>query len=133
MAPYAQEFVETPFFSVQSRFDEFQIGPGIAHVPCEIGQMYAPPYRTDPAHVCNESERDFIVHYGADFLRQFTPVLQSAKHGCFLVSCIQHGIDAEIGSLNHVAAFTSWRTKNATGAHHKYHFVDDCGDHGTTP
>ena len=133
MAPYAQAFIATPFFSVQSRFDEFQLGPGIAHVPCEIGQTYAPPYRTDTIHVCNETEREFIVDYGAHFLQQYTPVLQSAKHGCFLVSCIQHGIDARIDNLSSVDAFTRWRTKSTTGAQHGYHFVDNCGDKGTTP
>jgi pimeloyl-ACP methyl ester carboxylesterase len=28
MAPYAQAFIRTPFFAIQSRFDEWQLGPG---------------------------------------------------------------------------------------------------------
>jgi hypothetical protein len=131
MAPFAQAFVTTPFFSVQSRFDEFQIGPGIAHVPCEMGQAYAPPYRTDPAHVCNGTEQAFIVEYGANFLEQFMPVLESKVHGCFLVSCIQHGINARLDNLSLVDAFIAWRTKSAIGAEHGYHFVDDCGTGGS--
>ena len=127
MAPYAQAFIKTPFFSVQSRFDEFQIGPGIANVPCEIGQTYAQPYRTDPAHVCNATEKSFIIEYGANFLKQFTPVVRSKVHGCWLVSCIQHGINAPIGNVSFLDAFISWRTKGALGAEHTYHFVDDCG------
>ena len=43
MAPYAQAFVETPFFAIQSRFDEWQLGPGIAAVPCLLGQEFYPP------------------------------------------------------------------------------------------
>lgn len=122
MAPYAQAFITTPFFAVQSRFDEFQIGPGIAHVPCELGQAYAPPYRTDPAHVCNATEQDYIVTYGAEMLKQFQPVVNSPIHGCCLVSCIQHGVNAKIdGNISCNEAFSAWRTKSALVTHPPSH------------
>jgi len=137
MAPYAQAFVHTPFFAIQSRFDQFQLGPGIAGVPCLVGQAFAPPYRTDPAHTCNTTERQYIVQYGADFMAQFAPVLNSTVHGCFLVSCIQHGITAELlfngAALGSVDALTAWRTRADLGRDVGYHFVDGCGDHGDTP
>ena len=39
--------------------------------------------------------------WGRHLLSQFEPVLSSETNGCFLVSCIQHGINAEIaGVLN---------------------------------
>lgn len=45
MAPHAQGFVKTPFFAIQSRFDEFQLGKN-ARVPCLNNQAYA--YVTNP-------------------------------------------------------------------------------------
>eukprot|EP00040_Diaphanoeca_grandis_P008911 m.46851 g.46851 ORF g.46851 m.46851 type:complete len:406 (-) comp20351_c0_seq1:99-1316(-) len=137
MAPYAQAFIKTPFFSLQSRFDEWQMGPGIAGVPCLIGQEFAPPYKHDPTHVCNASEREYIVSYGKDFITQFTPVLESKTNGCFLVSCIQHGVNALLTmnnkSYTFVDALTAWRTHSPTGEPYGFHFVDDCGQHGTEP
>ena len=79
-------------------------GPGIGRVPCVLGQAYAPPYKTDAAHVCNATERQFILLYGADFMEQFAPVLQSERNGCFLVSCIQHGINAAIDNVTNVTS-----------------------------
>ena len=108
-------------------------GPGIGRVPCILGQTYAPPYKTDSTHICNATERDYIVQYGADFMGQFAPVLDSNRNGCFLVSCIQHGINAAIGNITNGAAFQAWHTKAALGKEHGYHFVDDCAKGGSTP
>eukprot|EP00039_Didymoeca_costata_P017236 m.317552 g.317552 ORF g.317552 m.317552 type:complete len:177 (-) comp16509_c1_seq8:339-869(-) len=47
MAPYAINFIKTPVFAIQSRFDEWQLGGGIANVPCLIGQNFQPPYKYD--------------------------------------------------------------------------------------
>ena len=108
-------------------------GPGIGRVPCVVGQAYAPPYKTDAVHVCNATERQFIIQYGADFMEQFAPVLQSERNGCFLVSCIQHGINAAIDNVTNAEAFAAWHTKAALGKEHGYHFVDNCGRGGVTP
>jgi hypothetical protein len=133
LAPHAQGFVSTPFFAVQSRFDEFQLGPGIARVPCLVGQAYAPPYKSDAAHLCNATERQYVVEYGADFMEQFAPVLESERNGCFLVSCIQHNINALIENVSSGEAFAAWHTKSSLGEKHGYHFVDACGKGGSTP
>eukprot|EP01052_Picozoa_sp_SAG31_P019271 SAG31_NODE_1398_length_8501_cov_5.407046_11_plen_488_part_00 len=135
MAPYAVEFISSRFFAVQSRFDEWQLGPGIANVPCLLGQTYSPPYKTDTIHVCNSTERDYIVQYGADFMRQFAPVLspKNTANGLFLVSCIQHGIDAAINGITLLDAFKSWHTGGSLGKNSTYKFIDSCGNAGDTP
>ena len=102
-----------------------------------LGQNYAPPYKIDAAHVCNATERQFIVQYGADFMQQFAPVLQSGRNGCFLVSCVQHGINAAIDGVTNAEAFAAWHCgvahEGRAGERARYHFVDDCGVGGATP
>lgn len=106
-------------------------------VPCLLGQAYAPPYKTDRDHVCNATEKAYVKQYGSDFMAQFAPVLSSQRNGCFLVSCIQHGIAALITvngqQLSLTDALTQWRTSGPIGKSFGYHFVDGCGHDGDTP
>jgi hypothetical protein len=134
IAPYAQQFIVTPFFAIQSRFDEWQMGPGEGGIPCVTNQAFAPPYKRSGEWVCNATERAMIRAWGANTLKQFQPVLGSKKNGCFLVSCIQHGInafiDGKVGNDSITQALTAWRTKTADNSRAGgYHFVDECGPH----
>jgi hypothetical protein len=79
-----------------------------------------------------------IRTWGKNTLAQFQPVLESSKHGCFLVSCIQHGINAliagKVGNDSITQALTAWRTKSTDNSRAGgYHFVDECGPHGDEP
>ena len=83
MAPHMQPFIRTPFFMLQSKFDFWQLGNVLAIGDnCIFGR-----------HPCNSSaaERNAVLQYGADFLRQIQPVFANPRrNGGFITSCICH-------------------------------------------
>ena len=96
-------------------------------MPCIAKQTYFPPYR--PLH-CNKTEQAFITQWGQAQLAALAPVLQSKRNGLFLVSCIQHGINADINGVTQLEALTAWRTRGAVGKDSGYKFRDCCGPDG---
>lgn len=113
MAPYAQAFVQTPYFMLNSRFDAWQM-ENILQSPCE-------PHKQ--GHTCTATEAKAVVQYGADFLTEFAPVPAShgGQNGAFITSCICHGCpwgpDLVLDGLNTYAAFAKWyaMSTQATG------------------
>ena len=104
MAPHAAQFVETPWFALQSRFDTWQLG-NIAQLPCA----------SDPLK-CNETMWRDMQAYGQSFMMQFAPFqTPSSKNGAFLDACLVHGsTSSEIDGLRNGEAFESWLTGNET-------------------
>lgn len=129
MATYASPFVKGPIFAVQSRFDEFQL-QCLLGLPCFRHQAYEPPFA--PSN-CTVDEKTAILGFGAELVTQMQPFLKAAKNGLWLVSCIQHDVNALIENVTEVAAFTSWFTKGKLGSDINYRWVDDCGNLGRTP
>ena len=63
-----------------SKFDLWQID-NILELPCY----------TQKAHPCSKAEQALLLQYGVDFMKQFTPVSLSPKHGAVITSCVCHG------------------------------------------
>jgi hypothetical protein len=127
MAPTAFPFVRQRVFAVQSRFDEFQLR-SFVHLPCMIKQPYAPPY---PPSTCTTAEVAAINSFGADLYSQFSQtVLASPSTGSWLVSCIQHDVNALIRNVTEVDAFSSWLNRGDLGKSIGYKWVDQCGHGG---
>jgi hypothetical protein len=131
MAATAFPFVKSPIFAVQSRFDEFQL-QSFVHLPCILAEPFAPPY-VRPS-TCTGAEVDAINSFGKDLFGQFSrTVLASASTGAWLVSCIQHNVDALIDNITEVDAFSSWMVGGDLGENLGYKWVDTCGHGGDTP
>lgn len=124
LAPVVFPFIKQPTFVIQSRFDEYQLVANY-RLPCERGQSFKPPYK--PTNCGSAANRSAIVKFGATFMPQFEPVLRSPGTGCFLVSCIQHGVNALIDNTSITDAFASWLTGGQLGKPRGYKYVDDCG------
>ena len=134
LAPVVFPFISQPVFAVQSRFDEYQLSANY-RLPCEQSQSYEPPYK---ANSCGSAvNQSAVVNFGAAFMDQFQTVLVHGKPGtgCFLVSCIQHDINALIHGADVADAFGSWLNGGDLGKASGYKFVDDCGPSadGSTP
>ncbi len=81
MAPHAAQFVGTPWFALQSRFDTWQLG-NIAMLPC-----------TSKPLTCTPTEWAQMQAYGPSFMTQFAPYEQvsGSPNGAFLDACLIHG------------------------------------------
>ena len=107
MAPYAAQFVTTPWFALQSRFDKWQLGEEL-FMPCMQHQAYSPPYLPN---TCLPKDVVNIQAYGPRFMSQFRPFISAAgsKNGAFLDACIIHGsTNSTIGGLQNYYAFQEW-------------------------
>jgi len=104
MAPHAAQFIKTPWFALQSRFDTWQLG-NIAMIPCT----------GDPLE-CNTTEWAQIQGYGPEFMAQFTPyITPNSPNGAFLDACLIHGsTTSSIDGLTNEQAFESWLIGNKT-------------------
>ena len=133
MAPTAFPFVQEPLFVVQSRFDEFQL-MALLRLPCFKGRSYVPPYKPS---TCTASEIAAIDAFGADLLSQAAPVVSSAnkRGGTWLVSCIQHNVNALISNVTEEAAFADWMAGGPLGRAIGDKWIDNCGPgrDGATP
>ena len=73
--------------------------------------------RANPNFKCNTTEVNAVLEYGEAFDKQFKPVMDSERDGCFLTSCIVHGTQrAPIAGKTSSEAFALWYTSNTTGA-----------------
>ena len=89
MPATAEQYVESPMFFLQSRFDHFQLGAELA-LPCMVTQRYAPPWK----HVnCTATEVSGMREYGKDLRAELSLVFRApAVHrGLYLSACIIHG------------------------------------------
>ncbi len=107
MAPYAAPFVTTPWFSLQSRFDHWQLSEEL-FMPCMQAQSYGPPFKPS---TCTPAEVANIHSYGPRFMEQFRPLITApaSKNGAFLDACIIHGsTNSSIDGVQNGAAFQQW-------------------------
>jgi len=106
MSPHMQQVVETPFFVFNSRFDFWQIN--------NILQLRK--WNTTV-------EMDAIVQYGADFLKEFQPMLSEEKNGAAITTCICHGCEWDqlmIGNMSAYEHYADWfygKTKGTAAIH----------------
>jgi hypothetical protein len=85
MSPHMQEFIETPFFMFNSKYDAWQ-----------LGNIFQSNWET-------KEEQAGVLQYGKDFMKQLAPVYLPAsdgggsgsggkgKNGGMITSCICHG------------------------------------------
>ena len=107
MAPYAAQFVTSPWFAFQSRFDHWQLSEEL-FMPCMQAQAYGPPFSPTK---CNQTDATNIEQYGPRFMSQFRPFITApnSKNGAFLDACIIHGsTTSSIDGVNNRQAFQVW-------------------------
>jgi len=73
MSPHMQQFIQTPFFVFNSKYDSWQLGNELQT-------------KWDTAE-----EQAAVIQYGEDFLEQFKPVQTESQNGAMITSCICHG------------------------------------------
>ena len=71
----AANFIQTPWFMLQSRFDHWQLSE-IAMMPCMLAQPYAPPFKPSS---CNAKDDGNIKQYGADWMAAFAPLRNNTR------------------------------------------------------
>ena len=98
MAPHATQFVDTPWFALQSRFDTWQLG-NIAQLPCTGNPL-----------ACNSTMWAQMQAYGPAFMAQFAPFQTPESHnGAFLDACLVHGsTNGLIDGMTNFQAFQAW-------------------------
>ena len=62
---YAAQYVHTPFFAMQSRFDLWQLGSGEEYIPCMRSQPFTPPYHPS---TCTPAEDAAITAFGSTLM-----------------------------------------------------------------
>jgi hypothetical protein len=77
MAPHVQQYVKTPFFILNSRFDSWQMD-NILQAPCMVSR-----------DMCTPEEQQAILKYGQDFLAQLQPAILRPEVGAFSASTAQ--------------------------------------------
>lgn len=118
MAPHVQQFVETPYFMYNSKFDAWQM-QNILQSSCGASKTVK----------CNATQQADVLQYGEDFLAAFAPVPPShrGQNGAFITSCICHGCpwsDLVLEGLSAPQALAKWYLAGATGG-----VKDDGNDH----
>jgi hypothetical protein len=73
MSPHMQQFIQTPFFMFNSKYDGWQLA-SILHTKWDT-----------------KEEQDAVIQYGNDFLEQLKPVQTEPQNGAMITSCICHG------------------------------------------
>ena len=110
MAATAEQYVESPMFFLQSRFDHFQLGAELA-VQCMIRQSYSPPWKDAN---CSAAEIGSMREYAVDLHAELARVIAQPSRGIFLSSCIIHGqTNLNAWTKTKIAGVTpqqAWRT-----------------------
>lgn len=73
MSPHMQQFIQTPFFMFNSKYDSWQLDN-------ELQTKWD-----------TEETQAAVLQYGVDFLEQFKPVQSEPRNGAMITSCICHG------------------------------------------
>jgi len=100
MSPHMQQFIATPFFIFNSKYDAWQL-------MYELQTPWVTP-----------AEQAAVIQYGVDFLTQFKPVQSEPKNGAMITSCICHGCPwntLELEGKNSYQHYASWFVGNNSG------------------
>eukprot|EP01050_Picozoa_sp_SAG11_P000918 SAG11_NODE_34_length_22265_cov_11.264730_4_plen_219_part_00 len=126
--------IKTPWFAMQSRFDQWQLGNEL-FLKCVAGQPYAPPYPAAPNNLentCTPAAKAALEQYGPDFMAQFTKVMQASnRNGGFVDACIIHGsTESTIDGHKNGDAFNQWMeaTERKVGSATQSWFLMKCPD-----
>jgi hypothetical protein len=105
MAPHAVPFIQTPWFTLQSRFDKWQLGNEL-FLTCMNAQPYSPPYKNSS---CTPDQDIAIQNWGVYFMAQLNYTAQPTRNGGFIDACIIHGSTNSLidGKYNY-QAFEAW-------------------------
>jgi len=129
MAATAEQYVESPLFFLQSRFDHFQLGSELA-LPCMVRQSYTPPWKVA---ICSAAEVRGLKAYAADLRAELSRVVRApaARRGLYLSSCIilgQTSVNAwtqtKIARVTLQQAWRAWYGGLANESSGKW--VEDC-------
>jgi len=96
MSPHMQQFIETPFFMFNSKYDAWQLGNEL---------------RTPDKNWVKKPEQAAVLQYGQDFLRDYKPVTENKQNGAMITSCICHGCSwdtLEVAGKNSYQHYASW-------------------------
>ncbi|GMI55462.1 hypothetical protein ScalyP_jg7825 [Parmales sp. scaly parma] len=110
-AEHVVEFIETPIFAFNSKFDSFQLA-----------------YVLEAYNFTDNKDRIEDTLYGKDFVAQLEPLLNDKKNGCFITTCICHGCPWPALRLSDVPAyehFANWVDYVVLGRGEKTHFHID--------
>jgi len=120
MAQYAIDFVQTPFFAANSRFDQFQLGENIG-IDCISKQPFNAPY--SPSN-CTTAEQNAVVAFGQSWWNDFQHAFkdESNGRGFFVCNCIQHDVKCKIAGKTLNDIFADWYQGASRGK-----WVDLCG------
>ena len=107
-----QEFIETPFFMFNSRFDEWQL----------LNELQT---GTSRQHMADEpAVQNAVIGYGATFLDEVAPVGGvGSKNGGFITTCICHSCPWNILALENKTSFehfADWFYGKTSGAGAKH-------------
>ena len=133
MAATAEQYVESPLFFLQSRFDHFQLGAELG-LQCMVRQSYVPPWKDAN---CSAAERVGMEEYAADLHAELSRVIGRPRlsRGIFLSSCIIHGqtnlnawTKTEIAGVTPQQAWREWyvRLHNNSSGDGPFVWVEDC-------
>ena len=73
MSPHMHSFIETPYFVFNSKYDAWQLANELQ------------------VRINDPTAQNAILHFGEDFMKQFTPVLREKQNGAMIISCVCHG------------------------------------------
>lgn len=111
-AATAAEYVKTPMFFLQSKFDHFQLGEELG-LRCMVEQTYRPPWKNV---TCSKSEIATLRAYGADLAAEASRVVAapSSRRGVYLSACVVHGqvgdawTTTKVGNSTPQEAWSAW-------------------------
>eukprot|EP01063_Lacrimia_lanifica_P040597 TRINITY_DN926_c1_g1_i6.p1 TRINITY_DN926_c1_g1~~TRINITY_DN926_c1_g1_i6.p1 ORF type:complete len:386 (+),score=122.95 TRINITY_DN926_c1_g1_i6:66-1223(+) len=104
MSPHMPQFVQTPLFAFNSKFDLWQLQYELQLSPAQW--------------TANASATAAVLRYGDDFLAQFKAVQQNPAHGGFITTCICHGCpwsDLVLDGKNGMQLYADWFYGKVTG------------------
>lgn len=105
MSPHMQQFIQTPFFMFNSKYDAWQ-----------LANELQTEWKT-------KAEQEAVLQYGEDFLQQFKAIQGEGKHGAMITSCICHGCPWQNfmlegkSSYQHYAAWYYGKAQGAESTH----------------
>lgn len=114
MAPHMQQFIQTPFFMFNSKFDRWQLTNILAVNPL-----------TGVIGAAGAAAAAAVRQYGDDFMSQFAPVQKEPRNGAVIISCICHkcsygtadGFVDGASGWDHYAAWYNGTTSGAAAIH----------------
>lgn len=120
MSPHMQQFIKTPFYIFNSKYDAWQMG-SILQIGCLCRQNATSPTTSckNRQANCNRAKSAAIKQYGKDFLADLHPVVQESHNGAFITSCICHGCDwadLSVDKKTSYSYYADWYYGKGSGA-----------------